>query len=281
MTLARADDLGRHSVGDVVDALARVCDPLPRTMLVGAACRDALHVQFGHPFSLRSTDDLDLALAVDGLEQFEQITHHFPRKRLGAGTVRFDIAGRAVDLVPFGAGVENPDGVVTPHEPMSVFGFRDGLAHARRIELTDGHVVHYPIAPGYTLLKLKAWADRSAYGLYKDGSDLACSMFWYQNDPATEERLYSSERDNFAHLTAAEWDPDIAAVRLLIADATAMLPEARRSELRNVWDSLRGGDALLASQLTNDRLPTWPTGQRAPTRLALYAAAVRAVIATP
>ena len=74
MITDKAEALVRQNVEDVVDALAAVSDPLPRVMLVGAVCRDALHLEHGHTTALRSTDDLDLALVVDGLDQFDQIT---------------------------------------------------------------------------------------------------------------------------------------------------------------------------------------------------------------
>ncbi|WPF82651.1 hypothetical protein SANBI_000262 [Sanguibacter sp. 4.1] len=278
MNLAHADKFVADNVGDIVDALASVCSTLPPIMLVGATCRDALHIGQGHAFQLRGTDDLDLALAVAGLDQFEQLRSNFPRLRSGAGQVRHQIAGAAVDLVPFGPGVEEPDGLVTAQETMSVFGFQDALASSRPVVLKSGTVVHLPSVAGYTLLKLKAWADRSAFHQYKDGGDLACAMFWYQNDPNVTERLYV-EPHAIGHLVAADTDPNVAAVRLLVDDALRLLPADRRTELRSTWDRLPGGDASLARHLSNNLLNPWPKGTDAPTRLAAYSSAVRNVIA--
>ncbi len=278
MTTAKADAIVRHNVEDVMAALAAVSNPLPRVMLVGAVCRDALHVEYGHTTMLRRTDDLDLALVVDGLDQFDQITSQLHRAPSAAGTVRYMIAGSAVDLVPFGAQVEDPDGVVTPQQEMSVFGFQDVIATARPVSLGQGRQVLAPSAAGYTVLKLKAWADRSADGQYKDAPDLAAAMFWYQNAPSTIDRLYSDDTDSLSHLMSADWDRDLAAVRLLIADALDLLTPSRRSELKNVWTDLPGGDDLLAAQLANRALSAWPSGQEAQPRRLEYAAAVRAVI---
>lgn len=276
MNTDEAEAFVRQNVEDVVDALAAVSDPLPRVMLVGAVCRDALHLQYGHTTMLRSTDDLDLALVVDGLDQFDQITSQLRRTPSAAGTVRYLIAGTAVDLVPFGEQVEDPDGTVTPREEMSVFGFQDVIASARSVSLRQNHHVLVPTAAGYTVLKLKAWADRSAVGQYKDASDLAAAMFWYQNDPVTIDRLYSE--NDLSHLESAKWDQDIAAARLLIADALDTLTPPRQSELKNTWATLHGGDDLLATQLTNAALRAWPSHRDAQSRRLEYAAAVRAII---
>jgi len=246
-------------------------------MLVGATCRDALHIGQGHTFSLRGTDDLDLALAVADLDQFEQISANFSLRRYAAGLVRHRIAGMAVDLVPFGPGVEEPDGVVAPVEPMSVFGFQDVLAASRTVELKSGNKVHVPSVAGYTLLKLKAWADRSTFHQYKDGGDLACTMFWYQNDTAVSDRLYT-EPYGIGHLLAADTDPDIAAVRLLVDDALRLLSADRRAELRSTWEHFSGGDALLTRHLPNRSLNPWPDGTDGPARVAAYASAVQDVI---
>lgn len=278
MITEKAEALVRQNVEDVVDALAAVSDPLPRVMLVGAVCRDALHLEHGHTTALRSTDDLDLALVVDGLDQFDQITSQLRRTPSAAGTVRYVIAGTAVDLVPFGQQVEDPDGTVTPREEMSVFGFQDVIASARSVSLRQNRHVLVPTAAGYTVLKLKAWADRSAVGQYKDAPDLAAAMYWYQNDPSTIDRLYSDDADSLSHLMSADWDQDLAAIRLLIADALDLLTPTRRSELKDVWTHLPGGDDLLAAQLANRALSAWPSGQEAHPRRLEYAAAVRAVI---
>lgn len=275
--MVHGDKFVCDSVGEVVDALAAACSPLPPIMLVGATCRDALHLSQGHDFPLRGTDDLDLALAVADLDHFEQLRARFSRPRSAAGMVRHRIAGLAVDLVPFGPGVEDPDGVVSPSEPMSVFGFQDVLAASRTVELRSGNQVQVPSVAGYTLLKLNAWADRSPFYQFKDGGDLACAMFWYQNDTAVSDRLYADPHA-IGHLLAADTDPDLAAVRLLADDALQLLSAERRAELRSTWDRLPGGDDLLARHLLNRSLNPWPDGADAPARLAAYATAVRDVI---
>lgn len=166
-------------------------------MLVGAVARHALHVAHGHTYPLRRTDDLDLALAVRGWDAFETLTSRLRPVRSSTSTIRYEIAGHRVDLVPFGKLVEQPDGVVTPvrrGEAMSVFGFQDVYAAAHEIVLAGGLRARVPTVPGYAALKLKAWADRSAAHEYKDAADLAVAMHWYQDDPAVDARVWSGAR---------------------------------------------------------------------------------------
>ncbi len=149
-------------------------------MLVGALCRDVLHREEGHNFVLRRTGDLDLALAVDGWERYDEVIHELPG--VSASTqIRYDLAGMKVDLVPFG-GVEHPDGAVplsAGAAPLDVLGFRDVWEDAREVTLGDGLAIRLPTVPGYVALKLASRAARSTFGEHKDAGDLACASYWY------------------------------------------------------------------------------------------------------
>lgn len=165
---------------------------------------------------------------------------------------------------------------------MSVFGFQDVLKAAYEVRLPQVHSFFLPSIPGYTVLKLKAWADRSVAGNYKDASDLACAMFWYQNrrgaadsQDTVRQRLYETSQGE-GHLVAAEFHEPVAAVRLLIDDAITLLEPSRREELREIWTSDNIDDQLLAANLENTLLPGWP--KRGDARLAEYAEAIRSVL---
>ncbi len=157
---------------------------------------------------------------------------------------------------------------------MSVFGFQDVWDGAYEIPLSDGQLIRVPTIPGYTVLKLKAWADRSAVGEYKDGTDLATAMSWYRESADVDERLWD---DEFEHLEAAEHSVPDAAVRLLATDARAVLSRSRQEELQQVWREV--DDAVLAANLENSLLPAWP--KRGDNRLMDYARAVRAALEVP
>lgn len=265
-----------HVVAPVVEVLAELSPGLPDVLVVGAVCRDALHLAAGHdPSLLRITDDLDIALAVDGWDHYETITARLEPMTGAGSAIRYRIAGHPVDIVPFGDPVESPDGVVTSTRrdvSMSVFGFQDVWASAYQVQLNGTITIRVPTAPGYTLLKLKAWADRAVVHQYKDAPDLATAMYWYQEDvDLIDARLWDSPT-GLELLSEVEFDVPEAAVRLLVADARAVLAGDRQEELATVWRSVVSDDAL-ADNLANSSLRGWPG--RGDARLSAYARAVR------
>jgi len=275
--IARAQDMLDAVVEPVASVLAEIDSSMPEPMIVGSVCRDALDLAAGNdPSRLRKTDDLDIAVAVSGWGHFETLTGSLEKVKGTSSTIRYRVGGLPVDIVPFGPPVESPDGVVTParrlEDPMSVFGFQDVWAAAYSVQLAGPLTVRIPTIPGYTVLKLKAWADRSVLGERKDASDLATAMHWYQQDEEIENRLYEA---GFDHLIAAEHDPREAAVRLLVAEARELLTSERQSELTAVWENL--DDDVLVDSLVNSALKGWPP--RGDERLAKYVAAVGATLA--
>jgi predicted nucleotidyltransferase len=254
LDFTRAEATLRDVVAPVVTELELVGVDPGDLMLVGAVCRDVLHLAAGHTSSLRSTGDLDLALAVDGWATYRRITGQLePIRELSP--IRFRVAGVAVDIVPFGD-LEDPDGQVptTPHDvPMNVVGFQDVSRTATSVGLPGGSTIRVPTIPGFTVLKLSAWASRSRTGDYKDGADLARGI---------------------QRLEHAELDEPVAAVMLLIGDALDFLSPAGRQGLRSLWDTVADREDLLATYLENTRLTDWPRGER----LLTYADAVRAAL---
>lgn len=266
-------------VGPVVAALSVASPDLPELMVVGAVCRDFLHRAAGHdPSRLRRTDDLDIAVAVSGWDHYERLVGAL--QEVGRSSrIRYRVAGVTVDLVPFGEPIESPDGVVAParrsRDPMSVFGFQDVWATARLIRLAGtGPTVRMPTVPGYTALKLRAWADRSSSGQLKDAGDLATAVSWYRHDTERVDWLYASPAGNDL-LVLSEMDVSEAMVRLLVQDALAVLAPERRRELSAVWASV--DDRLLADSLAHPSLPGWP--RRDDGRLSRYVRAIRSTLA--
>lgn len=82
-----------------------------RLMIVGARCRDLIHSALGMTGPSAATSDLDLAIALTGWHEFEEIRGSYVP--LGSNGIRFRIAGVPVDVVPFGP-LENPTGVIAP-----------------------------------------------------------------------------------------------------------------------------------------------------------------------
>ena len=235
--VARAHGMLEHVVAPVVEVLADLSPGLPDVLVVGAVCRDALHIAAGHdPSQLRITDDLDIALAVDGWDHYEALTARLEAVAGAGSAIRYRVAGHVVDIVPFGDAVESPDGVVTPTRrdtSMSVFGFQDVYSSAYQVLWGGSVTLRVPTIPGYTLLKLKAWADRAVAHQYKDAPDIATAMYWYQeDDDLINARLWESSRGHEL-LGEVEFDVPEAAVRLLVSDARALLTGDRQKDRKS------------------------------------------------
>lgn len=212
----------------VSDLVSRGADP-ERLMVVGAEARDWLHhVGFGRSDEVRSTSDVDIAIATDHWDTYEGVVRGYPRT--GANGVRFIVAGLEVDVMPFGA-VEDPDGVVEParrREQMSVFGMADVFAGATVVSLPCGERVRFPTAPGYVLLKLRAWVDRGAVN-DRDARDLALAVDWYCQDEAVRDASWDEDRIDLMDLYDS--NTDYVAARVLGRQAAAVVTVERAVEL--------------------------------------------------
>lgn len=163
-------------------------------MLVGARCRDAIHSALGRTTPTRQTDDLDLGIAIASWQQFERIGETFPSIR--DNDIAYRIADLPVDIVPFGTVAEDPRGLTRPaprEEDIVVFGFREVFDRAASLELASGESIRLPQPEGYTLLKVRAWADRSPDD--KDAKDLAVALDWYAESNDVLDRLYGDDID--------------------------------------------------------------------------------------
>lgn len=228
-----------------------------RIMLVGAWCRDVLHVAGGHDFETSATRDIDLALALSDWDDYELMADAFPR--VGHTGVAFRIAGMTVDLLPFGD-VEDPRGIVTPAsrgEQMSVWAFAEILMGSLMLEVGPELVIRCPTISGYVAAKLAAWLDRSEWGETKDANDLALSVYWYVESGGVEERLYGTSQGQRVFL-AEHADLPLAGARLLGEDVAQLVGPERCAELHQRWpgrvDSLVAHFEMVAG-------PHWPSSR--------------------
>lgn len=203
-------------------------------MVVGAACRDIMHSALGYAFQPRGTNDFDLGIAVADWSATEQIETNFPRT--GNTGIRYLIEELPVDIMPFGE-VEDPTGISHPKprgEELNVFGFADAYQSSLPLEIAPGLEIRIPTVPGYAMLKLNAWFDRSQNYEDKDAKDLALVAYWYANSAAIEDRLWDIEGD-FAVLESAELDVRLAAAQLLGRDIAEVLSPENQEELAARW----------------------------------------------
>lgn len=97
---------------------------LEAVMLIGAKCRDIHQLRYRDTLPARTTEDVDLALAVDGWKPFETLRELFPSK--SNAWQKLTIGSLPVDVVPFGT-VERPPGTVASGKgwEMNVAGFQE------------------------------------------------------------------------------------------------------------------------------------------------------------
>lgn len=153
-------------------------------MLVGARARDIHQLKYRNAPPVRTTDDVDLALAVSGWEPLEAMRKTYPSS-IDAWQ-KLQVGSLPVDVVPFGA-LENPPGEVAAGDGflMNVAGFKEAFESCEIHGLSNGTRIKIPPIPGFAALKLHAWLDRHPRGKYKDAKDLALVLAWYEDDSET------------------------------------------------------------------------------------------------
>ena len=234
-----------------VDRVAR--DLAVDYFVVGAMARDILLTGAFGLSAGRATRDVDLAVAMQGWQEFEAM-----KARLaGAGAFRSDeriaqrlyylpgSAGRGypLDLIPFG-GVEGrgsaiawpPDGVVV----MNVAGYGETFASAVLVEVEPGFALRVASLAGLAILKLIAWMDRGA-GDPRDAIDLATLLRQY-GTAGNEDRLYGAE---IGVLETVGYDFDLAGARLLGRDAGRIAARSTRTQIIALLDDPARMDRLV------------------------------------
>lgn len=112
----------------------------------------------------RGTKDIDFAIMISTMEQYEQlgdtlVQHGFNRVK-APWTFYSDQYNVAIDILPFGE-IEEHDTVQfnQRYSDLHVLGFKEVLEEAERVEI-DEKIVNIPPLPGMIILKLVAWSDR-------------------------------------------------------------------------------------------------------------------------
>jgi predicted nucleotidyltransferase len=216
-------------------------------MIVGATARDILltHV-FGIP-SRSATYDIDLAVAVENWDQFEQLKSRLSARKGFDACERMKQRlyyrcdenndrdpGYPLDLVPFGGIARNTNEIVWPPDmqvTMNVAGYQEVLRAAEQVELEPGCIAKVASLSGLAILKLIAWSDRGSSNP-KDAHDLYQVMTKYA-DAGNVDRLYGAE---FMLLEAAGYDPEIAGACLLGKDTALLANETTYPQLMAILE---------------------------------------------
>ncbi|MEX2367899.1 MAG: hypothetical protein WD510_00205 [Balneolaceae bacterium] len=112
----------------------------------------------------RGTKDMDFAIMISSLNQFEEVVNDLENVGFNKVEAPWTLVHRGydvvVDLLPFGEIEENNTvGFNERYTDLHVLGFKEVMKHSREYEIED-RVVHVPPIPGMVLLKLVAWSDR-------------------------------------------------------------------------------------------------------------------------
>ena len=187
-----ADDI----IVAVVTQIAAHVSP-ENIMLVGAMSRDILHASYSNMPPARTTHDVDIALALDSWDTFNDLKKAFPKT--GVGWQNISIGNIPVDVLPFGD-IEAPPGTVMSPDgfALNTAGLRQVFENSMHHLLSNGKSIRIPTPAGLAALKLHAWLDRHPIGVYKDASDIALIMTWYEGE---SDMLYALNSVSYTHLT--------------------------------------------------------------------------------
>lgn len=121
----------------------------------------------------RGTKDIDFAIMISNLEEYENISASLQnegfKKVKAPWTFYSDKYNVAIDILPFGE-IEEKDTVKfnKRYSDLHVLGFKEVLEDAEQVQIED-KIVNIPPLPGMIILKLIAWSDRPE----ERGNDLA------------------------------------------------------------------------------------------------------------
>lgn len=231
--MTRTFDLISSDLQMPVPVLWHLADRLAVTgtpwVLIGAAARDlTIHGPAGEQ-PARATKDLDIAVAVSSMTQFDELASEFERDPKVEH--RIYVQGVEVDVVPFGEGVERGGEVrFRDANRLDVVGLAEAAAHPDWVRIDGTEALPVASIEVQTVLKILAWRDRrqSKHGP-KDAIDLSVIML------AASEGRYADEvwNDDEA-LTAADDDPVAAGGYRLGRDARRLFSAERSQGIRDV-----------------------------------------------
>lgn len=256
-TITQAD-LQNDLLAETLQALSQAFAAIgAEVYVVGAVARDMalrlLHVDD----TPRRTLDLDVALALDSWDRFDQLSHsllqhHFVKAQ---ELQRFYYLGTnqrfryMVDIVPFGQ-VEQKGIVAWPPEGsplMTVRCLSAVMQHADIIRVDNNFAFRLASLSGQFLIKLDSWTDRHV-STRKDAADMAYIL-------QQAYIAYALMRDSLppqVSIEASSFHTTVAGAEWIAADLHAILPP----DLRQYYASLMQHELERAeeSDLLNDLL---------------------------
>lgn len=180
--------------------------------IIGATARDIILSGIHNQTSTRRTADLDIAIAIEDWDKFEQISielckiegFHKSRKQKQLFWYKRDFK---LDIVPFGEVAKADNNIYWPPEEefaMSVVGFTEVAKDTLDVVIDNEFTVKVASLPGIFILKLAAFNDRKNE-TNKDADDLAFIIENYLDiniERAATEHYDIYEANNFNTFTA-------------------------------------------------------------------------------
>ena len=169
----------------------------------------------------RATEDIDLAINIDGWENYKKLTeiliskYQFEPESNIAHRFRYKKA-ILVDILPFGSIAGNDGSLFLPPEftrKISVIGFNEVYNFTEYLKLSEdpGLEINVASLPGIVILKLFSW-DEEYPERKHDASDIGIILTNYI-DAGNQERFYESDL-----LEQKDFDYDISVARFLGRD---------------------------------------------------------------
>jgi len=147
--------------------------------VIGATARDILLRKLLNIAADRKTQDLDIAIAIENWERYDEVSEKLQVAGLKKSTEQkqrfYYQQVFELDVVPFG-GVETADGLIywQPEQEiaMSVKGFKTALNETITVTIDEDLKIQIVSLQGLFLLKLSAWNERHI-SINKDADDIA------------------------------------------------------------------------------------------------------------
>jgi len=210
-------------------------------IVVGATARDlVLHLGHGTPVA-RATRDIDYAIQIDSWNSFFELKHELLKRSFleTKAEHRFNSPnGMPIDIIPFGNIERGNSEIAWPPEGnpvMNMRGFQEASASAARVLVSESPLVECRVVSpeGLALLKFIAWLDRSKELRSKDANDIRYLLSTYRSIKNIKEEIYSDTHAPYSELY--EWDPDLAACRLLGTECRSIAFPETISEISTLF----------------------------------------------
>jgi len=173
--------------------------------VIGATARDIIFSCIHNQVPARTTDDLDIAIAIPDWSKFDEIVEGlckidgFVKSKEQKQRVLFKGVFK-LDIVPFGEIAKANGNIYWPPEEsfaMSVRGFTEVAKHTIEVNIDNSITINLANLPGIFLLKLSAWKERHL-STKKDADDMAFIISNYLD--INDERAARNHYDLYEEL---------------------------------------------------------------------------------